>query len=66
MPHDVPQVIRVVRTKRTCTYLWDRQPRGVDRKIAEQNDPPNRRRVGHCWPGFDDSLAPGSAFVGTW
>lgn len=64
MLHDVATVIRVVRAERSCTFIWDRQPRGIDRKYAEQADPPRRKFVGHSWPGMDDNLAPWPTMAG--
>lgn len=61
-----PTVVEVRRTDRTCTYLWNRQPKGFDRHRAERDDPPRRHRVGHCWPGTDDQHAPVPQGVGRW
>lgn len=59
MPSKVfPKVIEVRRTDTSATYLWDHAPRAFDRKRAERDDPPERRRVGHCWPGDSQDHAP--------
>lgn len=53
-------LLEVRRTDRVVTFFWSDQPRGYQRKVAEEANPSNGQRIGHSWPGPRDESAPGA------
>ena len=51
------RVVEVRRTDTTVALFWDKQPTSRERHEAQLLHHAPRARIGHHWPGPDDSMA---------